>query len=70
MVQIAWGWLRHQPDSAISKWFQERCQNAGKRTRKIAIVAVARRLLIAFWRLLQDGVVPEGVRLKTRPVRV
>lgn len=63
MVQIAWGWLRFQPDSAISKWFRQRCEHNGRRVKKIAIVAVARRLLIALWRLLEDGTVPEGAKL-------
>jgi transposase len=46
---MAWMWLRYQPESAISKWFARRTQGSGKRGRRIAIVAVARRLVIALW---------------------
>lgn len=63
MVQLAWGWLRLQPTSALSRWFHERF-GIGKRLRRVGIVALARKLLIAFWRFVQDGVVPEGALLK------
>lgn len=63
MVQLAWGWLRYQPTSAISRWFHHRF-GVGKRMRRIGIVAVARKLLIAFWRFVEDGVVPDGAVLK------
>jgi transposase len=62
--QLAWGWLRYQPDSALSVWFRERFGSGGKRLRRIGIVAVARKLLIALWRFLKSGVVPEGAVLK------
>jgi transposase len=65
-IQIAWGWLRHQPDSKLSRWYQKRFGHGGKRLRKIGIVAVARKLLIDCWRYLETGLVPEGVELKTR----
>lgn len=71
LIEMAWMWLRHQPESAITKWFAQRTQGvasapgAGKRGRRIAIVAVARRLVIALWKYLFDGVVPEGAALKT-----
>ena len=64
-IQIAWGWLRFQPQSKLAKWFWERFGHGGKRMRKIGIVAVARKLLIDLWRYLEYGVVPEGVRLRT-----
>lgn len=64
-VEMAWMWLRYQPDSEIAKWFGQRTNGAGKRSRRIAIVAVARRLMIALWRYVTDGVVPAGARLKT-----
>jgi len=64
-IQIAWGWLRHQPDSKLAKWFWERFGHGSKRMRKIGIVAVARKLLIDLWRYLEYGVIPEGVRLKS-----
>lgn len=60
MVELAWLWLRFQPESKLSKWFFERFADGGKRMRKIGIVAVARKLLIALWRFAEQGVVPEG----------
>jgi len=66
-VEIAWCWLRHQPDSALTRWFNQRTRGTGpnRRARRIAIVAVARRLAIALWRYLKDGVIPEGAQLKS-----
>ena len=64
-IQIAWGWLRFQPQSKLSKWYMERFAGGGKRMRRIGIVAVARKLLIDLWRYLEYGVVPEGVRIRT-----
>ncbi len=64
MVQLAWLWLRHQPTSAPSLWFKERVERAGGRGRKTAIVALARRLLVALWRFVSDGVVIEGAVMK------
>jgi transposase len=64
MVELAWLWLRHQPDSALSRWFQERVRAERGRVRRIAIVALARKLLVALWRFVTDGVVPEGAKLK------
>lgn len=64
MVQLAWGWLHHQPTSALSLWYQRRFGSAGKRLRKIGIVALARKLLIALWRYLETGLVPDGAELK------
>jgi len=66
-IQIAWGWLRFQPQSKLSLWYQERFAGGGSRMRRIGIVAVARKLLIDLWRYLEYGVVPEGARL--RPVK-
>jgi transposase len=63
-TELAWSWLRYQPESALSCWFRERFGGGGKRLRRIGIVAVARKLLIALWRFLQTGVLPEGVELK------
>jgi transposase len=65
-IQIAWGWLTHQPDSKLSKWYQRRFGQGSKRMRKIGIVALARKLTIAMWRYLETGLVPEGAILKTR----
>ncbi|MFC7334755.1 IS110 family transposase [Rhodocista pekingensis] len=64
MVELAWMWLRHQPDTAASRWFRERAGRAGGRVRRIAIVAMARKLLVALWRYVSEGVVPEGAVLK------
>jgi len=66
LVEMAWCWLRYQPDSALTQWFNQRTQGTGpnRRARRIAIVAVARRLAIALWRYLKDGVIPEGAQLK------
>src|ERR1700757_2672232 len=68
LIETAWTWIRYQPDSALTRWFYQRTQGTGpnRRARRIAIVAVARRLVIALWRYLKDGVIPEGAQLKTR----
>jgi transposase len=63
-TELAWSWLRYQPESALSVWFRERFGSGGKRLRRIGIVAVARKLLIALWRFLETGVLPEGAVLK------
>jgi len=63
-TELAWSWLRLQPESALSVWFRERFGSGGKRLRRIGIVAVARKLLMALWRFLETGVVPEGAGLK------
>lgn len=65
MVELAWSWLRYQPQSELSLWYGRRFAGGGARLRRIGIVALARRLLIAIWRYLEHGVVPEGARLKT-----
>ena len=58
MIELAWLWLRWQPDSALSQWFNRRFAHGGKRMRRIGIVAVARKLLIALWRYTEHGVIP------------
>ena len=63
-TELAWSWLRYQPESVLSCWFRERFGSGGKRLRRIGIVAVARKLLIALWRFLKSGVLPEGAVLK------
>jgi transposase len=63
IVEIAWLWLRFQPKSSLSQWYQARFAGAGARMRRIGIVALARRLLIALWRYLEEGVILEGARL-------
>jgi transposase len=64
LIQLAWLWLRHQPDSALSHWFQERVERNGGRLRKTAIVALARKLLVALWKYVTAGVIIEGVVIK------
>ena len=64
MVELAWFWLRHQPDSALSAWFRERVGQERGRVRRIAIVALARKLLVALWRYATQGVVPQGAAFK------
>jgi transposase len=68
IVQLAWGWIRHQPNSALTQWYQRRFGAGGTRLRKIGIVALARKLLIALWRYLETGVVPDGAQLKPMEV--
>lgn len=63
LIQLAWRFLRHQPDSALTQWFRQRTQDGRKPTRKTMIVALARKLLIALWQLVTAGEVPVGVRL-------
>ena len=59
-IQIAWGWIRFQPDSELTRWFERRFAHGGRRMRAIGIVAVSRRLLIDLWRFLETGSIPEG----------
>jgi transposase len=66
LVEIAWCWLRYQPTSALAQWWRRRFANAGGRARKVGIVALARKLLVALWRYLEHGLVPDGARFKTR----
>jgi transposase len=63
-VEIAWAWLRFQPQSKLSRWYNKRFANGGKRMRRIGIVAMARRLLVDLWRFVDQGRIPEKARLK------
>jgi len=63
-IELAWLWLKHQPDSALSRWFRQRTSDAGGRIRRIAIVALARKLIVALWRFLTTGLVPDHAVLK------
>jgi transposase len=65
MIQLAWLWLRHQPASELSLWFRERVTRNGGRGKKTAIVALARKLLVALWKFSSSGVVIEGAMMKT-----
>ena len=64
IIEIAWGWLRFQPDSELTLWYEERFGHGSKRLRKIGIVALARKLLIALWRYVETGEIPAGAQLK------
>ena len=64
MVELAWLWQRYQPNSAQVRWFRERISRTGRRMRKVMVVALARKLLIALWRFATQGVVPEGAVMK------
>jgi transposase len=63
MIELAWSWLRFQPDSELSKWFEKRFGHGSKRMRRIGIVALARKLLVALWKYVEFGEVPEGAVL-------
>jgi transposase len=65
-IEIAWGWLRYQPESELSQWYQRRFGDGSSRVRRIGIVALARKLLVALWRYLETGLIPQGAVLKTR----
>lgn len=65
LTQLMWRWHKYQPDSALTQWFTERTGGAKGRIKKIMAIAMARKLLVALWRYLETGVVPDGVRLAT-----
>ena len=64
LVELAWFWLRYQPNSKLSLWWHERFGGMGMRGRKVGIVALARKLVIALWRFVEEGAIPEGAMLK------
>jgi transposase len=68
-IEIAWGWLRYQPQSQLSQWYQERFGRGSTRVRKIGIVALARKLLIELWKYLETGTPPAGAVLKEGTLR-
>jgi len=61
---MAWLWIRWQPLSRLTRWFADRVAGRSGRTRKVMVVALARKLLVALWRFCRDGIVPEGAALK------
>ena len=69
MGQLAWLWLRNQPDSTLSTWYRERVRDGRGRIKRIAITALARKLLVAPWRFVTHGLVPTGGVLKLAPTR-
>lgn len=64
MIELSWLWLKHQPESGLSKWFRARFGGNGKRMGRVGIVALARKLLVALWRYVEHGVVPTGAQFK------
>jgi len=64
LVEMAWLWLRHQPGSALALWYHDRVRRLGERRKKVTIVALARKLLVALWKYVTQGVVIEGAALK------
>ena len=66
-IEIAWAWRRFQPASALAQWYARRCGAGRARLRKLGMVALARKRLIALWRFVKTGVLPEGAVLKTVP---
>jgi transposase len=64
MIQLSWLWLRHQPTSALARWFNERAKAAGGRNRRVLIVALARKLLVGLWKFVTTGLVPDGAALR------
>lgn len=63
-IECAWLWIIHQPDSALTRWWRERFAGGSSRMRRIGIVALARKLMVALWRFLKEGLVPEGAIVK------
>jgi transposase len=68
MIQLAWGWLRYQPNSELSRWYQRRFGQGNSRLRKVGIVALARKLLIALWKYLETGHAPAGAEMRKKRV--
>ena len=64
IIEIAWQWLRYQEQSRLSKWYQSRFEGMGKRARRVGIVALARKLLVALWRYVDQGIIPDGALMK------
>ncbi len=64
MAELVWLWLRYQPGSGLATWFKQRLGEAGGRMRKVLVVALARKLLVALWKFATQGLVPEGIAMK------
>jgi transposase len=69
-IEIAWAWVRYQPQSELTRWYMQRFGRSGKRLRKVGIVALARKLLVALWNYLETGVIPAGAELKVQYQRL
>ncbi len=70
MVEVAWGWLHYQPESALSRWYQRRFGQGNRRQRKVGIVALARKLLVALWRYVREGEILEGAEWSNWQLKV
>ena len=68
-IEIGWGWLRCQPESELTRWYERRLGYDHKRIRKIGMIALARRLLMELWRYPEAGTLPEGARTQTYAIR-
>jgi transposase len=68
-IEIGWCWLSYQPDSDLALWYWENFGHGGKRLRRVGIVALARKILVALWRYLEKGELPEGAQLKPEAVQ-
>ena len=60
MIEVAWLWRKYQPDSVLAKWYEERAAGQSPRIRRIMLIALARKLIVALWRYVEIGLVPEG----------
>lgn len=67
LIELAWCWLKYQPQSELTRRYRYRFSGRGSRTGEVGIVALARKLAMAFWRFIEDGVVPEGATLSIAP---
>jgi len=70
LIQLAWLWLRHQPQSALALWFEKRVRRNGGRLKKTTIVALARKLLVALWRYVTAGEIPSPADALPAPSRI
>jgi transposase len=69
MVQVGWLWLRYQPESALAQWYRKRFAEGGARLRRVGLVALARKLLVALWHYVEHGVIPEGAIIEKVAIR-
>jgi transposase len=64
MIELAWSWVRFQPESELTKWFEKRFAHGSSRMRRVGITALARKLLVALWKYVEFGIVPEGAIIR------
>ena len=70
MIEVAWLWRKYQPDSALSKWYEGHAANQSTRIRRIMLIALARKIIVALWRYVETGLVPEGAISTNSPAPV